>query len=251
MNDAAAHHTPPFSARPAPAVPLGVSAELDRLLSTSGDGSLPRVLQRVATTARHLVPELAEVSVTLVEDGVAQTVGSAGVLAAFLDERQYELGFGPCLDAAVVGSTVVVDTGDPANAYPAFSEVAARHGVTQVLAVGLPIAQRTVGSLNLYTASSRPVAAAAVALAETFAGYAAVAVADAAVLRAAVEEAHHLHEAVRARATIERATGVLMATRRCSAEEALVLLTRASQNQNRRLCDVALDVVDRGLATQK
>ncbi len=221
--------------------------QLGKILFGSSDSqSLARVLQRVAEAAQQLVPELSEVSVTLVEGGRARTVVFTGQLASYLDERQYELGFGPCTDAALSGGTIVVDTADPAaTADPEFARTAAKQGVKHSLSVGLPVPQRTVGALNMYSAADHAIAAKSVELAEAFAGYAAVAVANAALYQSAVEEARHMHEALKTRAVIEQAKGILMGSRRCSADDAFLLLARASQHQNRKLHDIAVELVDR------
>ena len=44
-----------------------------------------------------------------------------GSLTHQLDERQYEAGFGPCMDAAVAGTTIRVSNTDPGTPYPEFS----------------------------------------------------------------------------------------------------------------------------------
>lgn len=250
MSDVAASRSDVLPGAAASAAPTGVFAELDKILFTNDAHSLHRVLQQVADAALEVVPGLAEVSVTVLEGGHARTVVFAGALAAVLDERQYEAGSGPCLDAAARGGTVMVDTADPQNPYPELSRAAVAHGITQVLAVGLPVEQRTAGALNMYAASPEPLSADSVALAETFAGYAAVAVANAVLHHSAVEEARQLHDAMQSRAVIEQAKGILMATRHCTPEQAFVLLTRASQRQNRKLREVALEFVERGSASR-
>jgi AmiR/NasT family two-component response regulator len=45
------------------------------------------------------------------------------------------------------------------------------------------------------------------------------------------------------RATIEQAKGVVMARHRCSPDEAFHLLVQESQHKNRKLRDVAADLV--------
>ena len=235
---------PSDSEHPVVVTPAGVFAELGKLLHPTDNFSLHRVLQRIAELAVDVLPELSDVSVTLLERGRATTVVFTASLAAFLDERQYEQGFGPCMDAAVSGNTILVDTADPAGAYPGFSRIAVDHGVTHVLAVGLPIPHRTVGALNLYSTAQQPIAADSVALVQAFAGYAAVAMANAALYHSAAEEARHMHEAVKTRAVIEQAKGILMGTRHCTAEQAFLLLTQASQHQNRKLHDIATRIVE-------
>ncbi|GAA1827739.1 ANTAR domain-containing protein [Microlunatus capsulatus] len=225
--------------------------ELSEVLRAGDEGPLRRLLQRVVDGARSLVPELGEVSVTLVEEGRPRTAVAAGRLAAFLDEQQHALGEGPGLDAAAAGGTVAVTTTDPETPYPAFSGIAAQHGITRVLAVALTVeppdgGAAAAGALTLYVATSRPLSPGSVALTRTFADYAAVAVAVARAARhPAVAEARRLREAMSTRAVIEQAKGVVMGTRNCSAEQAWALLLEASRTQDRVLRDVALDLVTR------
>src|SRR3954447_18035367 len=124
--------------------PSSVFAELGRVVL--GDEPLGTVLERVAGLAAKAMPEASEVSVTLLEDGRARTVAFTGSLAVQLDERQYETGWGPCLDAATSGETVTVEMSDPpSSSYPDFAAVARRAGVVQSVSVGLPLAERVVG----------------------------------------------------------------------------------------------------------
>lgn len=60
---------------------------------------------------------------------------------------------------------------------------------------------------------------------------------------AVANEATQLREAMRTRPTIEQAKGILMADRKCSADEAFALLRRLSNETNVRLADVAAAVV--------
>lgn len=220
-------------------------AQLGKLL-LNREESVGQLLQRLAELALHVISELDDVSVTLVQEGKPHTVAFTGSLAVFLDERQYERGFGPCLDVAVAGGTITVDTADLADSvYPDFARAAASRGITHTVSVGMPIPQRTVGALNMYSRAGHPLSAESLTLAETFAGYGAVVLANAALYHSAVDEAQHMQTAMQTRAVIEQAKGILMITRRCTSEEAFVMLTRASQNQNRKLHDVAADLVAR------
>ncbi|HEX2048216.1 MAG TPA: ANTAR domain-containing protein, partial [Acidimicrobiales bacterium] len=54
-----------------------------------------------------------------------------------------------------------------------------------------------------------------------------------------------LATAMKSRATIEQAKGILMGAQRCSADEAFQILVRASQRENRKLREVAEDLVNR------
>lgn len=54
---------------------------------------------------------------------------------------------------------------------------------------------------------------------------------------------HHLARALESRPVIEQAKGILMARERCTEDEAFEMLRRASQRTNRRLADLARELV--------
>ena len=230
----------------------GALAELARI--RLDDEPLTKVLQRVAGLAKDVLPDARDVSVTLMDDAKAgcpgpaqaRTVAFTGDLAVDLDERQYQSGFGPCLDVAVTGETILVDTSDDSR-YPEFSAAARRLGVTHSLSVGLPIAQRTIGALNIYGSAGR-FADHEVESAHVFAGHAAVAVANAALLASTADLARNLQIAMASRAVIEQAKGIVMAQRRCSADEAFELLRAGSQSQNVKLRALCQSIVDSAIS---
>ena len=219
-----------------------VHAELGRIVL--GEASLGSVLETLAHLARRAIPGAGEVSVTLVEpNGKAHSVAFTGVLASALDERQYEKGFGPCMDAAQTGKTIVIEDTSISDAYPEFVVECTRLGVTNTLAVGTPVPQRSVGAINVYGVDAKPFDMEAVAFVESLAGYVAVALANAALFDRTSALAKQMQQAMESRAVIEQAKGVIMARDVCSPDDAFETLTNLSQSQNRKLRDVAGDVV--------
>jgi GAF domain-containing protein len=202
------------------------------------------VLERVAGLAKDVIPGVDEASVTLIKNGKPRTVAFTGSLAVHLDERQYEQGFGPCLDAAVSGALIIIPDTRSEPTYKDFAETAARQGVTHTLSMGLPIGTSTIGGINLYGSNGEPYDDAAVEVAGTFAGYAAIAVANAAALADALDEVAGMRTAMQTRAVIEQAKGILMRDRRCTADEAFRMLVQASNVSNRKLRDIALSIVE-------
>jgi AmiR/NasT family two-component response regulator len=81
------------------------------------------------------------------------------------------------------------------------------------------------------------------ALAQAFANYAGVAIANAHLYTATATQARQLEEAMASRAVIEQAKGLIMAQRRCTPDEAFQTLSRASQRSNRKLRDIATAIV--------
>jgi GAF domain-containing protein len=202
-------------------------------------------LERVAGLAKEIIPGVDEASVTLLKNGKPRTIAFTGRLAVHLDERQYEDGFGPCLDAAVAGSLIIIPDMTAETTYKDFARTAARQGVTHTLSLGMPIATSSIGGLNLYgTQGGDPYDDSSVELAGEFAGYAAIALANAAALADAVEEVAGLRTAMETRAVIEQAKGILMRDQRCTPEEAFRILVQASNGSNRKLRDIAISLVD-------
>jgi len=90
-----------------PLDPRAAFAELSKIMLS--ELQLSEVLGRVAELAKQTITGAADVSVTLMEDGHVSSVAFTGPLSAELDERQYEAGFGPCMDAALSGATVTIE----------------------------------------------------------------------------------------------------------------------------------------------
>jgi GAF domain-containing protein len=217
-------------------------AELARL--TVNADPPEQTLRRVAELAKRTLGKVEDVSLTLIERGHPRSVVFTGPLAVQLDERQYELGFGPCLDAAKTGQTLVVDTDDANTPYSEFARIAARAGVRHVVSTGMPLAQRSIGGMNIYQTAEGAFSPAFLEHAEVFANYAAVAVNNIASYADATNQAAHLRTAMQSRAVIEQAKGILMARDRCSPDEAFELLKRISQHRNAKLRDIAQTIVD-------
>ena len=141
------------------------------------DRPLDQTLEEVTFLAKWALPETPESSVTLLTDDQARTAAFSGRLALQLDERQYDQGYGPCLDAAVSGGVIPLTMDDPAGPYPDFRELAHQYGVSHSLSIGLPAAGRTIGALNLYTTAGHAFSDDSTRIAGTFAGFAGLALA--------------------------------------------------------------------------
>ncbi|WP_328346582.1 GAF and ANTAR domain-containing protein [Micromonospora sp. NBC_00421] len=222
-----------------PQSPLDLTEAVLRLGSIRHDEmDLDAVLTRITELARASLPGAAEVTVTLVHGTEANTAAHTGDLALRLDRWQYEQGRGPCLDAATTGAVLIVADMTEERRWPEWAALAHAAGVCSSMSIGLPIQEAVVGALNLY--GTRPDAFGRVAeSARTFAGHAAVALANAHLYDSTATLAEQMQTAMRNRAVIEQAKGIIMGQRRCTADEAFAMLARVSQNSNRKLRDVA------------
>jgi GAF domain-containing protein len=200
------------------------------------------VLRRIAELAVKMIPGIDEASVTLIERGRPRTVAFTGPLAVTLDERQYEAGFGPCLDAARHGQTILVDTRTEDTIYVDFARLARRQGIKHVLSIGMPALQQTSGGINVYSAAEA-LDEATIDTTTTLAGHAAVTLYNAAFYAGAQEEVAQMKQAMASRAQIEQAKGVIMREYRCSPEKAFAILVELSSHANRKLRDVAASII--------
>jgi GAF domain-containing protein len=208
------------------------------------DASLDDVLEKIAALTKRTVPGASEVSVTLVERGRPSTVASTGTRATSMDERQYDRGHGPCLDCLEGGEPVRITDMNAETRWPDWAAEAHRHGVGSSLSIPVPVQREVTAALNIYSTQHDAFGDADLEIAMTFAAYAGVALANMHLYQAHSRLAEDLQTAMKSRAIIEQAKGILMGTRHCTADEAFDLLIRQSQAANRKLRDVAQALVD-------
>jgi GAF domain-containing protein len=216
-------------------------AELGRI--RLADVTIDTLLDRVAQLAKRSIPGASEVSVTLLHGNNPQTAAFTGELALTLDEMQYERGHGPCLDAAESTATLMVPDTSSEERWPGWAAIAARAGAHSSLSVGLPVHGHVTGGLNIYATSANAFDDDAITIAQTFAGFAAVGLANAHLYETQATLAGHMQKAMENRAVIEQAKGIIIGERHCTPDQAFALLTKLSQETNRKLRDVATDLV--------
>ena len=168
----------------------------------------------------------------------SQAATSEVVLAG--DELQYELGEGPCLDSlreqeTVVSNDIVRDPRWPRWG-PAANE---RYGVAAMLSVLLFTEDATYGALNLYSDRVDAYDRQDVALAQALAAHLAVAL-------AAGRQIDQRSTAMLSRTVIGQAEGILMERFHLTAEQAFTVLSRLSQDTNRKLVDLSRELAETG-----
>ncbi|SFU08990.1 GAF domain-containing protein [Geodermatophilus amargosae] len=221
--------------------PRDAITELARL--SFDNTSMEAMLQRIAELAKQIIPGVAEASVTLIANDKADTAAYTGRLARDLDETQYGRGYGPCLEAAVGEEIREITDARTEARWPGYARIAVERGSLSSLSAPVPIREGLHGGLNLYAVEAGAFDDAR-EVATTFASYAAVAVHNMHLYESTRELAQNLDIAMRTRAVIEQAKGILMSQRRCDATEAFTLLAAASQRSNRKLRDIAQAIVD-------
>jgi GAF domain-containing protein len=225
-----------------PTDPQEAFAELSKIVL--GDEPLEAILERVVHLAKRVLPASVEASITLLNATKTETAAFTGPLAIELDERQYEVERGPCLDAAASGQRIWVTDMRSETRWPQFAASASARGVRTSLSIPLPIQRHVTGALNFYGLEPDAFDDESIELAETFAAHAAVAVANAHLYDSTAALARNMQEAMATRAVIEQAKGIIMRDRRCSADDAFDALVSLSQQAHVKLREVAQRLVD-------
>ena len=202
------------------------------------------VLANVTSLAAASLPGCDAASISLMRNGRPTTPVCSAEIAKDVDNSQYETGEGPCLQAAETDTVVRVDSFLTEDRWPAFAKRAVDQGVMSSLSVPLSTAGEVVGALNLY--SRRPSNfEGAEKNATMFAHQASITLANADALQRAQDLAEQLAVALENRDVIGQAKGIIMGAEGVSSGEAFDVLRRASQRSNRKLHDIAQDIVER------
>ncbi|MGY2085868.1 GAF and ANTAR domain-containing protein [Blastococcus sp. SYSU DS0539] len=223
---------------------LVVQPAFDELARLSfAEHSLESVLRTVTELATRILPGQPVASVTIVADGRPSTVAASGDLAVRLDEVQYRLGTGPCLDAATTGRTSTIADTRAAERWAPFAVEAAAQGCESVLSHPFPAQERVQGALNVYARDFSIAGDRTRGLVSRLAAYAVGPVSNMYLYETAVERAQHLQAALEYRAVIDQAKGILMERHKLTADQAFRLLAKVSMETNTKLRDVAAQFV--------
>lgn len=223
-------------------LPADVLAQLAKIVLA--EETLETVLSKVIELTKQVIRPADAVSITLVRRGRAETAAYTDVIAMQADERQYGLDAGPCLDAARGGQVIYIVDMRSEQRWPDYAPQAVEVGVLSSLSIPLPIQEDLIGALNIYSRSPQAFADADIQAGESMAAYAAVALSNADTFASTAETAVQLRAAMVSRATIEQAKGILMAGGGITPDEAFAMLVRASQRENRKLRELATEIVE-------
>jgi hypothetical protein len=217
-------------------------------LRVAGDDGDRAPLDALVVLVAERVPGARWVSVSMLRSGRFTTAASTAEQAQRADVLQYDIGSGPCVDAVLKESLYV--TGD-VGTDPRWTEWGRRAnsevGVNSVLSQRLQLQghDEIVAGLNIYSDAPSAFDRAAVGVALILATHGAMVLSQ----HLASREAGHLERALISNRDIGMAMGILMSQHRFTRQEAFDLLRVASQNSNRKLADIAVEVADTGTLT--
>jgi GAF domain-containing protein len=187
-----------------------------------------------------------EGGITLLEaDGPATAVATSDA-ALRVDRSQYDAATGgPSLEAYRRQQVLRIESTASDVRWPEFAAVAAANGLGSTLSVPLVVGGDGLGAMNIYCRRENGFTAADQRLAAVLGSCASLTLGNARICWRASRLAEQLRESLASRGVIDQATGVLMAQRRCSAEQAFHLLAATAQRNRLSLDEVAADLVQR------
>jgi GAF domain-containing protein len=153
------------------------------------------------------------------------------------DKLQVELHEGPGFAAVADAQTTLVSDTAEDRRWPRWAAGMLNLHLESVLAVPLWTSQSTLGALNLYACSPRWFDPDALGVAKVIGRHASIALSSA-------KQQESLQKAIDSRTLIGQAEGILIAKHRYSADRAFRDLVKASQRSNRKLRDIAKEIVD-------
>lgn len=204
--------------------------------------TLEETLHTVSMLAKDTIDGAEEVSVTVWQTK-PYTIAFTGESALNVDKTQYKTGEGPCLEAIRQNQVFDVPDMEKESRWRKFAEKALDQGFKSSYSVPLAVEAEALGAMNVY--GIKEFTDAAQQAAHKFASAVGVSVANVVAYEQARRLADQLQEAMQSRSIIDQAKGILMATRRCTADEAFESLRLASQHSNRKLRDIALELTQR------
>jgi hypothetical protein len=230
------------------------SAMVSRMVSLFDDlgreiakgGSPEDTLCLLTTRAVEHVPGAQDAGITRArsERGEFESVGTTSETVRLVDEVQYDLRSGPCVDAALDSAVYLTGNLREDSRWPLFGKRAAgEYGVQSMLSFRMFFEDDDyIAALNLYSPERDAFDEQSCLTGLTLSTYGALAVTS----TRRRDRVVNLERALESNRDIGVAIGVLMGLHRVTREQAFDLLRIASQAKHRKVRDLARDVAETG-----
>jgi GAF domain-containing protein len=223
------------------------SDQPDAAPSPAGMGapSFTEALQRIVDLACSGLRGCSMAGITLLEREGPTTAVATSRAAARIDAIQYRHNRGPCLDSYRFQVVTRIEATDTDPRWPEFSREAAAEGIRSTLSFPLVVRGDGIGALNLYSSSESGFDERDEEAGAIFAEHASLTLANVRAFWHTEALRKNLEDSLSTRGIIDQAIGVLMAREGLSADDAFEILRRASQRENRKVLDLAKEIVNR------
>lgn len=191
------------------------------------------------------VLDIAAAGIMLVApDGELRAMTSSSEAMRVVELFELQSQEGPCLDAFRTGKPVVNhDLTVVDGRWPRFTAVALTAGFRATDAIPMRLRRQVIGALNLFRTEPDSLDADDVMVAQALADVATIAILQHRTALEAHVLSDQLNQALNSRIVIEQAKGMISEREHVDMERAFTRLRRHARNHNRRLVDVADDIV--------
>ncbi|MGP4017748.1 GAF and ANTAR domain-containing protein [Saccharopolyspora sp. 5N708] len=209
------------------------------------DFDMIELLHRLTSDCVRLLPIDAAGLLLSDQRGALQLVSSSTEQARLLELFQLQTDEGPCLDCFRTSRQVSsIDLAQDGNRWPNFAARALEAGFIAVHALPLRLRADTIGALNLFSATASAMGQEELRIGQALADVATISILQERAIRRGDIVNEQLQTALNSRVIIEQAKGVLAERNQTGMNEAFTTLRRYARAYNRRLTEVASEVVD-------
>ena len=207
------------------------------------------MLQRLCGAAVHALSASGVGLSVMAANGIRGITAASDPVSERIEELQFLLGEGPCIDAFATRRPVLVpDLADGAmNRWPVYAPAVHADGVRAVFAFPLQVGAALLGVLDVFRARPGSLTGEELRQALTFADVAVTTLLDGQQSAQAGASADGVDEAILSKAEVYQAQGMVMVQLGVTLGEALARMRAHAFAHNRRLDQVARDVLARRL----
>ena len=227
----------------------GAVESVARQPAAHGPDGVVGVLQRLCSAAAGALSASGAGVSVMTEDGARGVAAASDPASERIEELQFVLGEGPCIDAFASRRPVLVPDLENGAAYrwPAYTPAAHDGGVRAVFAFPLQVGAARLGVLDVFRARAGPLSGDQLRQAFAFSDLAVRTLLDGQDHATGGAAADGLDEAIEHSPELFQAQGMVMVQLGVSLAEALVRIRAHTYAENRPLSDVARDIVARRL----
>ena len=210
-------------------------------------GATMPLLRRLCRAAARSLPATGVGVSVMTEAGVQEIAAASDDATQRIEELQFSLGEGPCMDAFASRRPVLLsDLRDGGGSrWPAYCVAAEREGVRGVFAFPVQSGAARLGVMDVYRSQPEDVSLPSLARALTFADVAMTMLVDGQAGAATGRMAAGMDEVFEIRSELHQAQGMVMVQMGISLSEALALMRARAYADDVDLKDLARDIVAR------
>jgi len=214
-------------------------------LAVFSAGGVEGTLRKLVEVTVGTIEGCDAASISLLDGPTLGTHVETDPIGTQFEALQRSSGEGPSLDVVSDGGSIYV--GDLAEdvRWPHFGPAAETTGIRSMLSLSIS-SNGTLGVLSLFARYPRAFGVIDRAKALVLGALASLAISEARTHEDEARRADDLRAALATREVIGQAQGILMERERITADQAFDILRRASQHLNRKLREVAQDLVESG-----